>query len=159
MFLGNAKFCLPHQFSIKMTSAGLNSLWQKKSQILVKKWIFDGTLHKKGLVFVSWVLQMIKPSGSVIFLIKWGCRGHWGHWGRWGHWGHWGCRGFKAWKITTDDFRVIQALELSFIFMFWKQVFLARIMKYHFEFYHFFCWRLLRSANVIFLKTGEIGKI
>ena len=56
------------------------------------------------------------------FLMKWGCRGHWG------------CRSFKAWKITTEDFRVIQALEFSFIFMFWKKVFLGRIMKYHIEF-------------------------
>ena len=37
------------------------------------------------------------------------------------HWGHWGCRGFKAWKITTEDFRVIQAFEFSFIFMVWKK--------------------------------------
>ena len=99
-----------------------------------KNWIFDDPFHKKGQVLVVWVLGMIKPQGSINFMSKWGCRGHWGHWGCWGQWGHWGCRGFKAWKITTDDFRVIQELELSFIFMFWKQVFLARIMKYHFEF-------------------------
>ena len=28
------------------------------------------------------VLEMIQPSGSVNFLMKWGCWGHWGHWGR-----------------------------------------------------------------------------
>ena len=133
MFLRNAKFCLPHQFSKKMTSAGLNSLWQKKYQISVKNWIFDDPFHKKGLVLVILVPGMIKPSGWVIFLIKWGCWGHWGHWGCWGHWGHWGCRGFKGWKITTEDLRVIQALEFSFIFMLWKKVFLGRIMKYHIE--------------------------
>ena len=54
----------------KMTTAGLNSLWQKKYQISVKKWIFDDPLHKKGLVLVSWVLEMIKPSGSEIFLMN-----------------------------------------------------------------------------------------
>ena len=84
-----------------------------------------------------------------IFLMKWGCRGHWGHWGCWGHWGHWVCR-----KITTEDFRVIQAFEFSFIFMFWKQFLWGRIMKYNIEFWQVFCWRLLRLVNVIFLKTG-----
>ena len=91
----------------KVVSAGLNSLRQKVCQILVKNWIFDDPFHIKGLVLVIWVLGMIKPSGSVDFLMKWGCRGHWGHWGCWGHWGHWGCRGFKFWKITTEDFRHI----------------------------------------------------
>ena len=90
-----------------MTSAGLNSLQQKGYQISVKNWIFYDPLHKKGLVLVIWVLGMIKSSESVDFLMKWGCWGHWGHWGCWGHWGHWGCRGFKAWKITTEDFKVI----------------------------------------------------
>ena len=46
-----------------------------------------------------------------------------GHWSCWGHWDHWGCRGFKAWKLTTEDFRVIQAFEFSFIFIFWKKKF------------------------------------
>ena len=45
--------------------------------------------------------------------MKWGCRGHWGRWGCWGCWGHWGCRDFKAWKITTEDFRVILLLEFN----------------------------------------------
>ena len=106
----------------------------ERYQISVKYWIFDDLFYKKGLLLVIWVLGMIKPSGSVNILMKWGCRGHWGHWGCWGHWGHWGCRGFKAWKIKTEDFRVIQAFEFSFIFMFWKKVFLGRIMKYHIEF-------------------------
>ena len=88
--------------------------------ILVKICIFDGPFHKKGLVLVIWVPGMINPSGSVNYLMKWGCRDQWGHWGCWGHWDHWGCRGVKAWKITTGDFRGIQVFELSFIFMFWK---------------------------------------
>jgi hypothetical protein len=53
-----------------MTSAGLNSLRQKKYQISVKNWIFDDPCHKKGLVLVIWVLEMIKSSGSIIFLVK-----------------------------------------------------------------------------------------
>ena len=154
MFLRNAKFCLPHQFLKKMTSAGLNSLWQKKYRILVKNWIFDDPFHKKGLVLVSWVLEMIKPSGSVIFLMKWGFWGHWGHWGCWGCRGHWGCKGFKAWKITTDDCRVIQVPKFSFTLMFWKHIFFVRIMKYQVEFWHLLSWRLLRPAYIIFLKTG-----
>ena len=104
----------------KVASAGLNSLQQKGCQILVKNWIFDDPFHKKGPLLVILVPQMIQPSGSVNFLMKWGCRGHWGHWGCWGCWGYWGCRGFKAWKITTGDFRVIQVLEFSFILIFWK---------------------------------------
>ena len=54
--------------------------------------------------------------------MKWGCQGHWGHWGCWSCRGHWGCRGFKAWKITTEDFRVIQTFEFSVIFMFGKKI-------------------------------------
>ena len=33
------------------------------------------------------------------------------------------CRGFKAWKITTEDFRDIQASDFSIIFMFRKNIF------------------------------------
>ena len=106
----------------------------EKVQISVKIWVFDDPFHKKRPVLVIWLPGGIQPSGAVMFLMKWGCWGHWGHWGCWGHWGHWGCRGFKAWKITTEDFRVIQAFEFSFIFMFWKKVFLGLIMKYHIEF-------------------------
>ena len=107
----------------KVILAGLNSLRQKGCQISVKNWIFDDPFYKKGLVLIIWVLKMIKPSGSVKFLMKWGFRGHWGHWGCWGHWGHWGCSGFKARKIPTEDYRVIQASEFSFILMFWKKNF------------------------------------
>ena len=89
-----------------------------------KNWIFDYPFHKKGLVLIIWVLGMIQPSGSVIFLMKWGCWGHWGHWGCWGCRGHWGCKRSKDWKITSDDCRVIQVPEFSFNLMFWKQIFL-----------------------------------
>ena len=50
----------------------------------------------------------------------WGCRGRWGCRGQWGQRG---CRGSKAWKITTEDFRVNNILELSFILMFWRNLF------------------------------------
>ena len=131
---GGLDICVSSTSFQKMTLAGINSLWQKEYQILVKNWIFDDPFQKKGLILVIWVLGMIKPSGSVNFLMKWGCRSHWGHWGCWGHWSHWGCRGFKAWKITSEDFRVIQAFEFSFIFMFWKKNWGGRMMKYHIEF-------------------------
>ena len=138
----------------KVTLAGLNSLRKKKVPDISKKWIFDDPFQKKGLVLIIWVVGMISPSGSVIFLMKWGCRGHWGHWGCWGCRGHWGCKGSKAWKITTDDCRVIQVPEFSFILMFWKQIFFVRIMKYQVEFWNLLSWRLLRPAYVTFLKTG-----
>ena len=118
----------------KSKSAGLNSLRQKKYQISVKNWIFDDPFHKKGPLLVILVPRMIQPSGSVNFLMKWGCWDHWGHWGCWGCWGHWGCRSSKAWKITTGDFRVIQVLEFSFILMFKKIFFWDRIMKHQVEF-------------------------
>ena len=93
--------------------------------ISVKNWIFDDPFHKKGTSIVILVSGMIQPSQSVVFLIKWGCRGHWGHGGCWGCRDHWGCRGSKVWKITTEDFRVFQILEFSFILMFWKTIYLV----------------------------------
>ena len=129
-----AHLCFINQFSKKMTSPGLNSLRQKKYQILVKNWIFDDPFHKKGQVMVILVPGMIQPSGSVNFLMEWGCRGHWGHGGCWGCWGHWGHWGFKAWKITTEDFRVIHVIRFSFIWMFWNKKTLDGITKYPVEF-------------------------
>ena len=90
--------------------------------ISVKKLNFWPSIPQKGLVLVILVPWMIQPSQSVMFLMKWGCRGHWGHGGCWGCGGHWGCRGSKVWKISTEDFRVIQVLEFSFILMFWKNI-------------------------------------
>ena len=86
---------------------------------------------------------MIKPSGSVILLMKWGCKGHWGHEGCWGCRGHWDRRGSKAWKITTEDFIVIQVLEFSFILIFWKKTFLLESGNIMLNFSTFFvggCW-------------------
>ena len=93
--------------------------------ISVKNWIFDDSFHKKGPLLVILAPGMIQPSQSVMLLMKWGFRGHWGHGGCWGCGGHWGCRGSKVWKITTEDFRVIQILEFSFILMFWKNIYLV----------------------------------
>ena len=131
-------FVFHHPVFKKVASAGLNSLWQKGYHILVKNWIFDDPFHKKGPLLVILVPGMIQSSGSAIFLMKWGCRGHWGHWGCWGCWGHWGCRSSKAWKITTGDFRVIHVLEFSFILMFWKKKFLVESWNMNLCF-----WRLL----------------
>ena len=36
----------------------------------------------------------------------------------------------KAWKITTEDFRLIQVLEISFISMFLDKKIFGGIMKY-----------------------------
>ena len=127
-------------FCVSSTSVEKNDIgWPhqplvEKVSDISKNWIFDDSFHKKELVLVIWVLRMIKPSGSVIFLMKWGCWGHWGHWGCWGHWGHWGCRGFKAWKITTEDFKVIHVIKFSLILMFWKEKALGRITNYHVKF-------------------------
>ena len=96
----------------------------------------------------------MKISISATFFVIWGWRVQWGHRGCWGCWGHWGCRGSKAWKITTEDFRLIQVLELSFISMFLGKKIFGGIMKYQVGFKQFFCLRLLRSAYVTFLKTG-----
>ena len=83
-----------------------------------KKLDFWWSIQQKTLVLVILVPGMIQPSGSGSSWMKWGCWGHWGHRGCWGCWGHWGCRGSKAWKITTEGFRLIQVLELSFIYIF-----------------------------------------
>ena len=144
-------FVFHHPVFKKVVLAGLNSFWQNGYQILVKNWIFDDPFHKKGPLLVILVPGMIQPSGSVNFLMKWG---HWGHRGCWGCWGHWGCRGSKAWKISTEDFRVIQVIELSFISMFLGKKIFGGIVKYQVGFKQFFCLRLLRSAYVTFLKTG-----
>ena len=126
-----------------MTSAGLNSLQQKEYQISVKNWIFDDPFHKNRPVLVILVPGIIEPLGSVNFLMKWGCWGHWGHWGCWGSRGHWGCRGSKVWKISTEDFRVIQVLEFSFILIFWKNIDLVDSWNILLKFTTFFvggCW-------------------
>ena len=54
----------------KVTLSDLNSLRQKRYQILVKNWISDDPFHKNGQVLVILVLGMIQPSGSVNFLMK-----------------------------------------------------------------------------------------
>ena len=120
----------------------------------VKSWIFKDPINKKGSVLVILVPGGIELSRSGIFARKKSVGGHWGHWGFWGCWGHWGCRGFKASKITTEDSRLIQVLELSFISMFLEKKIFGGIMKYQVGFKQLFCLRLLRSANVTFLKTG-----
>ena len=71
---------------------------------------------------------MFQPSGWIRILMKWGCWGHWGHWGCRGYWGHWGS---KVWKITNEDFSVIQVLEFGFTLMFWKKkIFLVESWKF-----------------------------
>ena len=115
----------------------------ERVQISVKIWIFDDPFHKKGPLLVTFLPGSIQPSGAVICLMKWGCKGHWGHGGCWGCRGHWGCRGSKVWKITTEDFRVIQVLEFSFILIFWKNIFLVELWNIMLNFSTFSvggCW-------------------
>ena len=109
--------------------------------------------HNKGPVLVIVVPGMIQPSVSVIFLMKWGCIGHWGHGGCWGCRGHWGCRGSKALKITSEDIKVIQVVEFSFILIFWKQLFLGRIMKYQDEFLAPFLSEAVEARVFYFFKN------
>jgi hypothetical protein len=52
-------------FFKKVALAGLNSLGQK----IVKNWIFDDPIHKKGSLLVI-LVPIIQSSGSVIFLMK-----------------------------------------------------------------------------------------
>ena len=89
-------------------------------------------IHSKNkeLVLVIWVLGIIQPSSSIKFLMKWGCWGHWGQGGCWGCRGHWGLWGSKVWKITTEDFSVIQVLEFGFTLMFWKKNVLVESWKF-----------------------------
>ena len=54
----------------KVTLAGLNSLRQKRCQILVNNRILDDPFHKKGQALVILVPGMIQRSGSVKFLVK-----------------------------------------------------------------------------------------
>ena len=84
------------------------------------------------------------------FLIKWGCRGHWGHWGCWFHWGYWGCRGLENhyWGLESHP-----GIWVQLYFYVLKKKIGGRIMKYCIEFRHLFCQRVLRPANVTFLKT------
>ena len=60
---------------------------------------FWWSIPQKGTIIGHFAPKMIQPSGSVNFLMIWGC------------WGHWDCRGSKAWKITTGDFRVYCRLK------------------------------------------------
>ena len=103
-------------FEIFLTSCGLNGLHQKGCHILVKNWIFDDPFHK----LVILVPVMIRPSGSGSLLGKFGFRGYLGQWG---------CRGnefnetgevSKTWKITTEDFHVLEFNNLrSNVTLFW----------------------------------------
>ena len=136
----------------KISLAGLNSLRQKGSQISLKNWIFDDPFHKKGPALVFLAPGIIQLSGSGSFLVKWGCWGHWGHRGCWGCWGHWGCRGFKASKITTEDFRLIQVLELSFISMFLGKNFLVKSWSIKLDLSNFSVWGCWGQPMLLFWK-------
>ena len=110
-------------------------VWPQQSltervQISVEIWIFDNPFHKKGPVVghlvareyptirssIFWWNEAVKVIEVMEVVLGFGVP--------------WGCRGSKAWHITTEDFRVIQVLEFSFIFMFWKLVDEIKISKH-----------------------------
>ena len=96
----------------KVTWDGLNSLQQRgcKYQCNLDFW-WSNSLEGTNIGHLSTRdNQTIRISN---YLTKWGYRGHWGHGGCWGCRGHWDHRGSKAWKITTEHFRVIQVMNLS----------------------------------------------
>ena len=83
-----------------------------------------GANVSENLDFWWYILQKVlvdsvpgMTPGSVFFFKKQDYKGFWGHWGCWGSWGS------KVWKMTTEDFRVIQFLKFSFILMLWKRYF------------------------------------
>jgi hypothetical protein len=83
----------------------------EKVQIKVKIWVFDDQFHKKE-VLVIWLPWSIQPSGAVIFLMKWGCKGHWCQGGCWGCRGHRGQKGSKVWKLllrTSESYRFLNS--------------------------------------------------
>ena len=127
-------FVFNEPFFKKVATAGLNSLWQKGYQILVKNLIFDDPFHKKRIVLVIYVPGMIQRSGRVNFLMKWGCWGHWGHWGCWGCRGHWGCKVLRPGKSLLRTSESSLFLNLALFWCFEKKRYLHRTMKYHFEF-------------------------
>ena len=128
----------------------LSKAWNTKLE--VASFLLSKILYKKcALVEVIWVLRMIKPSWSVDF------------------WWN------EAVKVIEDveATEVIEATEVlkhrksllgtsessrhcnSALFLcFEKKKFFGRIMNYHIEFWHLFCWRLFWPADVIFLKIG-----
>ena len=109
--------------------------------ISVKNWIFDDLFPKKGPLLVILVPGMIQLSGSVIFLMKWGCKGHWGHGGCWGCRGHWGCRCSKVWKITTSE--LSRFLNSALLWCFEKNIVLVESWNILLKFITFSiggCW-------------------
>ena len=117
----------------------------ERYQILVKYWMFDDSFHNKGPVLVILVPGMIKPSGSVNILMKWGCRGHWGQRG---------CRVLRPVKLLLRTSKSSRFLNSALFWCFENKNFGGRITKSQVWFWHLFCWRLLRPDNFNFLKTG-----
>ena len=61
----------------------------------------------------------------------------------------------KARKIISEVFTINQVIEFNNLmtnitYVLKKKV--GRLMNYQVEFWHLFCWRLWRPANVTFLK-------
>ena len=145
-------------FETFLTSCGLNGLRQKGCCILVKNRYFCDPFLKKLPVMVILVPVMIRPSGS---------RGFWGNWtleaveaSELAEATEVNDAGevFKAWNITTEDFRVVFVLQFNNlrtnITLFWcfkKQSSLDRIMNLMLNFSPFSVrgrWGCMRSKKV-----------
>ena len=148
--LRDVEICVPCKYFQKINTGWPQQPRTERISDISRKFNFWWSIPQKGPGFDHLSARSIQPSGSVIFLMKWGCWGHWVHWGCWGCRGLWGCKGSKVWKIITDYCRVIQVPEFNYILMFWNQIFLVRIMKYQVEFWNLLRWRLLRPAYVTF---------
>ena len=108
-----------------LTTRSLNGLRQKGCHILVKNWIFGDPFHKKNdKQWLFWCQWWSDHQDQEVF------------------WGNWTLEAVeaselteatdvneagevsKAWKITTEDFRVNNILEFTFTLMFWGNLFL-----------------------------------
>ena len=86
-------------------------------------------------------------------LIFWGQRGCWGHWGHccyhvcWGHWGHWGFQNHSSpWNQYAIGWNHL-------ILMFWKKIFLKRMMEFQVKFCHHSGLRLWRTGMLFSTKS------
>ena len=145
-------------FFKKVILAGLSSLWHQDCKILVKSWIFDDPIHKKGSVLV--ILRILEDA-----IIK--IRQFFEEKGLW--------RSLRSLRLLRlpRSMRLLRYLrpqksplrssEYLDLIIQWKILLyfdvsnnknVDGIIKYQVEYCHFFCQRLLRPTNVTFLKIN-----
>ena len=89
----------------EVTLAGLNSLRHKECRISVENWIFDDPFRKRGQYWSFWCLRRSNHQDLEVEVAE-------------ANEVNEAAEAFKACKITTEDFRFIQGIEFSFIWMF-----------------------------------------